>query len=129
MTNDGPYGSLGPNDIDEIRARRPSPEMRASGDFDVMTDKMLEGLGAFEARDRSEALDRLGFAGQLILPSFMLLPLYRADIEGDDVRFAYRAAEICNRAMADCCSVDPRILLVSYLSLVILSGRRKQLNN
>ena len=117
MIRDGPYGPLGPNDIDEIRARRATPEMRASGDFDVMTDKMLEGLGAFEAGDRSEALDRLGFASQLMFPSFMLLPIYRADIEGDDTDFAYRTAEICNRAMADFCSVDPRMLLVSYLSL------------
>jgi predicted TIM-barrel fold metal-dependent hydrolase len=117
MISDGPHGPLGPNDIDKIRARRPGPEMRASGEFGIMTDKMLDALGAFDAADRPEALDRLGFASQLMFPSFVLLPLHRADIDGDDTDFAYRAAEICNRAMVDFCSVDSRMLCVSYLSL------------
>ena len=117
MVCEGPEGPLEPGYIDKIRASRANPEWRARKKDNVMNDRMFEALGSFVAEDRPEALDYLGFASQLIFPSFNMLPLYQADIVGEDIDYVYRMAEISNRALADFCSVDRRLLATGYLSL------------
>jgi predicted TIM-barrel fold metal-dependent hydrolase len=108
---------LEPGYFDKILARREDPVLRASDDAEFMNRKLYDALGAFASDHRAEAMDQLGFASQLMFPSFLLVPLYEADIQGDDVDYAYRLAEVNNRAMADFCSADPRLLSASYLSL------------
>lgn len=103
--------------FEKILARRTDPALRASDDAEFMNRKLYDALGAFTADHRAEAMDHLGFASQLMFPSFLLIPLYEADILGKDVDYAYRLAEVSNRAMADFCSADPRLLSSSYLSL------------
>jgi uncharacterized protein len=108
---------LRPSYFEKILARRNDPVLRVSDDEEFMSRKLYDALGAFAADDRCEAMDQLGFASQLIFPSFLLIPLYEADILGKDVDYAYDLAELNNRAMADFCSVDARLLSASYLSL------------
>jgi predicted TIM-barrel fold metal-dependent hydrolase len=108
---------LRPSYFEKILARRNDPVLRVSDDEEIMSRKLYDALGAFAADDRGEAMDQLGFASQLMFPSFLLIPLYEADILGKDVGYAYDLAELNNRAMADFCSVDPRLLTASYLSL------------
>ncbi len=108
---------LKPSYFEKVIARRVDSALRDSDDANFMSRKLYDALGAFVAEDRGEAMDQLGFASQLMFPSFLLIPLYEADILGDDVDYAYRLAELNNRAMADFCSADPRLLSASYLSL------------
>jgi uncharacterized protein len=69
--------------------------------------------GAFEPRERAKALDDLGFGRQLVFSTFSATQyLAHADL---DVRYGGIRAH--NRAMAEFCKVDPRLIAVGQLSL------------
>lgn len=70
-------------------------------------------LGAMDARERSRALDLLGFASQLVFPTFGLTQF--AFSKDPDV--LYGGTTALNRGMVDFCSGDPRLLPVGFLSL------------
>jgi predicted TIM-barrel fold metal-dependent hydrolase len=73
-------------------------------------------LGACVREERSRALDLLGFSSQLVFGAFLHSRLLDAEHEGD-VRFAYGLARAHNRALADFCAVDRRLLPVAYVPL------------
>lgn len=75
--------------------------------------KNYEAVGAFNAAERTRALDELGFQAQWVFGSFSPAQVFW--IEDLDVRYA--ACRAHNRAMADFCSDDPRLLPVALLSL------------
>jgi hypothetical protein len=67
-------------------------------------------LGAFNAAERAQALDLLGFARQLVFATFsesLAFSLERA------IEERYAAARAHNRAMADFCGKDPRLMGVA----------------
>ncbi len=75
--------------------------------------KNYEAVGAFNAAERSRALDELGFQAQWVFGSFSPAQVFW--IEDLDVRYA--ACRAHNRAMAEFCGDDPRLLPVALLSL------------
>ncbi|HXQ16426.1 MAG TPA: amidohydrolase family protein [Caulobacteraceae bacterium] len=85
-------------------------------------EKVIEGLiggpkgrfayGANDPRERTRALDELGFASQLVFPTSALRP-FRTSHDPDVVYAGSRAA---NRAMAAFCQ-DKRLLGVAYVPL------------
>ena len=56
-------------DISKARARQADPEFRAGAAVEVMLRKNYIAPGAWDPADRSQALDDLGFASQLVFPS------------------------------------------------------------
>jgi predicted TIM-barrel fold metal-dependent hydrolase len=81
-----------------------------------MLRKNWSALGSFAREDRPRALDLLGFSSQLVFNTF--LNPYLLDAErGPDLDFAYGLARAHNRAMADFCGVDRRLLAVGYVPL------------
>ena len=75
--------------------------------------KGYHALGAFNAAERSRALDLLGFDAQLVFGSFALACfLHHPDL---DVR--YGGCRAYNRAIASFCADDPRLLAVAVVSL------------
>lgn len=88
-------------------------EMRALGDDLIAGPKGYLALGAFNRAERSQALDQLGFARQLVFATFSPLQTFH----GDDLALKYGAAAAHNRAMADFCADDPRLLGVATLPL------------
>ena len=75
--------------------------------------KNYEALGAFNSRERSQALDLLGFHAQWVFSTFspdQILP-------AKDVEARYGACRAHNRAIAAFCADDPRLLPVAFLSL------------
>jgi predicted TIM-barrel fold metal-dependent hydrolase len=82
-----------------------------------MTRKNWKAIGSFLAEDRPRALDLLGFASQLVFNTFANSALQQAE-HGRDVDYAYGLARAHNRAMADFCSADRRLLAVGYVPLV-----------
>ena len=89
-------------------------ELLALGDKLIGGPKGYMALGAFNAAERAQALDLLGFARQLVFATFsegLAFSLERAIDE------RYAAARAHNRAMADFCGKDQRLMGVALLPL------------
>ncbi len=102
--------------IDELRRHHRDPEYRARDEAEIMLRKNWKATGSFIKEDRPRALDLLGFSSQLLFNTFTNKPLLAAE-HGDDVDYAYGLARAHNRAMADFCSVDRRLLATGYVPL------------
>jgi predicted TIM-barrel fold metal-dependent hydrolase len=102
--------------IDELSRRHRDPEYRAKDADEIMLRKNWRATGSFLKEDRPRALDLLGFASQLVFNTFLNKYLLRAE-HGDDLDFGYGIARAHNRAMADFCAVDARLLAVGYVPL------------
>lgn len=70
--------------------------------------------GAFEPAERSKALDDLGFGRQLVFSTFSASQY----LAHDDLDVRYGGIRAHNRAMAEFCKADPRLIAVGQLSLV-----------
>jgi predicted TIM-barrel fold metal-dependent hydrolase len=70
--------------------------------------------GAFDGAERSRALNDLGFAGQLVFSTFAAGQYLRHE----DPAVVYGGVRAHNRAIAEFCSHDPRLIAVGQLSLV-----------
>ncbi len=102
--------------IDKLRARRLDPADRPKAEAELMLRKNWSAMGSFIREDRPRALDLLGFASQLVFNTF--LNKYLVDVEHkQDPAFVYGLARAHNRAMAEFCAVDGRLLAVGYVPL------------
>lgn len=88
-------------------------EVVAELERNVMGAKGYRALGAFNPDERSRALDLLGFTAQLMFATFSpQVFLWSSDL---DVR--YGGCRAHNRAIAEFCAADPRMLPVGLVSL------------
>lgn len=78
----------------------------------VMADKGWSALGAFDPAERSRALDLLGFHKQLVFSTFAA-----SQYAGDDLELLYGGTTAHNRAIADFCSGDDRLIAVASVPL------------
>lgn len=106
--------------MNEERARHEDAAYRAAAGEAILLKKNYEALGAFRREDRPAALDRLGFASQLVFTTFCL-GNFGLD-QSDDMELCYGAADAHNRMMTDFCSVDRRLLAVAYVPLEDFQG-------
>ncbi len=79
----------------------------------IAGSKGWQAPGAFDARERSRALDDLGFSRQLVFSTFAAGQYLRHD----DMEVRYGGLRAHNRAIAEFCSDDPRLIAVGQLSL------------
>jgi predicted TIM-barrel fold metal-dependent hydrolase len=89
-------------------------ELLALGDKLIGGPKGYMALGAFNAVERAQALDLLGFARQLVFATFsesLAFSLERT------IEERYAAARAHNRAMAEFCGKDQRLMGVALLPL------------
>jgi predicted TIM-barrel fold metal-dependent hydrolase len=70
--------------------------------------------GAFDPAERSRALDDLGFSGQLVFSTFAAGQYLRHD----DPAVRYGGVRAHNRAIAEFCGGDPRLIAVGQVSLL-----------
>jgi predicted TIM-barrel fold metal-dependent hydrolase len=111
-------GALAVLDPASAAAGRHAPakvaELVALGDRLIAGPKGHAALGAFNAEERTLALDLFGFQHQLVFPSFSAGPAFdpRRPVEA-----RYAAAHVHNRAMADFCARDGRLYGVALLPL------------
>ena len=111
----GPLANL----VDEARDRRGHTpdkvaEMVALGDTLIAGPKGYAALGAFNAGERSKALDLLGFGKQLVFPTFSAGLTFSTQRSIED---RYATARAHNRAMAEFTQADPRMHGVALLPL------------
>jgi predicted TIM-barrel fold metal-dependent hydrolase len=102
--------------IDEALRLHRDPSYRAADAEQIMLRKNWRASGSLVKEDRPRALDLLGFASQLVFNTFANKQLQRVE-HGGDLDLAYGMARAHNRAMADFCSVDRRLLAVGYVPL------------
>ena len=94
------------------KARSEDSEARAQAEERVMLDKGWMAMGGWDSAERSRVLDLLGFDAQLVFGTFGTL-LYK----GRDSLDLYVGTSAFNRAMADFCADDPRLLAVANIPL------------
>ncbi len=91
-------------------------EMRNMGDTLIAQVKEIQALGAFDAADRSEATDMLGFARQLVFATHSVrLPFHGSS--KTDPKLRYAATRAHNRHMFDFCANDERLMGVAVVPL------------
>lgn len=112
----GATGGAGAS-IDEARRLHGDRAYHAENEAELMNRKNWFATGSFIKEDRPKALDLLGFRSQLVFNTFWSGYLNRLE-HGDDADLAYGAARAHNRAMAEFCAVDRRLLSVLYVPLM-----------
>ena len=107
------------NLVDEAERRRAHDpaqirELLALGDQLISGPKGYMALGAFNRDERTQALDILGFAKQLVFATFSEGIAFNERLP---INQRYGAARAHNRAMAEFCAADPRLMGVALLPL------------
>jgi predicted TIM-barrel fold metal-dependent hydrolase len=106
----GGAGALASDAIAQAEARRGDQEAAQQLEDALLTSKGWHGLGAFDAGERSRALDLLGFDAQLVFSTFA-----PTQFAGDDLELLYGGTRAHNRAMVDFCAHDARLLAVGFV--------------
>lgn len=88
----------------------------ALGDKLIEASKEIQALGAFNAADRTKALDLLGFEKQLLFATHSVAMPFSASSKLEP-RLRYGAARAHNRHMAEFCQADDRLLGVAVIPL------------
>ncbi len=100
--------------IDKAKERKTDPEKRDEARSNVIAGhKGWAGYGAFDAEERVDALNCLGFGSQLVFPTFGLGLIRRAKDEDS----LYKAAYALNKAQADFCAADDRLVFIAFIPL------------
>ncbi len=105
----GGAGALAEAAIADAQRRGEDPDARLD-DADLLGRKGWHAAGAFDATERSRVLDQLGFDAQLVFSTFA-----PTQYLGDDVDLVFGGTRAHNRAMADFCSQDARLLAVAFV--------------
>jgi predicted TIM-barrel fold metal-dependent hydrolase len=101
--------------INDQVARVNDPARTAEIDHDVVAGpKGWQAYGAFDSGERRRALDDLGFAKQLVFSTFSATQY----LSSGDMDVLYGGVRAHNRAMAEFCQSDPRLIAVGQVSLV-----------
>ena len=99
--------------MEKAEERRVDPAKAAVAEERLWIDKGWSAMGAFDAEERSRVLDLMGYQGQLVFATFASAHVHRAAIR----TALYAGSSAQNRALADFCSSDDRMLAVGYVPL------------
>lgn len=94
-------------------ARQSDLEEASRAKEHLLEVKGWRALGAFDPAERSEVLDLLGVAGQLVFATFS-----GARYLGRDPERLYAGSSAQNRALVEFCRHDPRLHAVAFVPLV-----------
>jgi predicted TIM-barrel fold metal-dependent hydrolase len=106
----GGAGRLAERAVADAETRRGDPAAARLLEENVMGPKGWGALGAFDPAERSRALDLLGFERQLVFSTFAATQF----LGGDD-ELLWGGTRAHNRAMADFCAADPRLVAVGFV--------------
>lgn len=100
----------------ELQDVHASEAYRTKALENVMLQKQLSAFGAFNVPDRTIALDRMGFASQLVINTFSNQALQQAE-EAGDLELVREMSRAHNRGIVDFCAADKRLLPAGYVPL------------
>jgi predicted TIM-barrel fold metal-dependent hydrolase len=116
----GSGGKMVEKAIAHAADRHNDPNAAADAEANLMLRKGWEALGAFDPDERRHALDLLGFRRQLVFTTFAITHFWG---EFEQVRATpevlYGGTRAHNRAIADFCRGDKRLLGVGFVPLDI----------
>jgi uncharacterized protein len=98
---------------ERVGIRRDDAARRAEAEERLLLDKGWSAMGAFDAAERSHVVDLLGVEAQLVFAT-----VATALFMGKDVDLLYAGSAAHNRALADFCKDDARLLPVAFIPLV-----------
>ena len=105
----GKAGALAEQAVDEAAERSTAGPVPLDDDpLTLLRSKGWGAVGAFDSAERSHVLDSLGFAAQLVFPTFAA-----TQFAGNDLDMLYAGSDTLNRAMAAFCADDARMLAVA----------------
>ena len=104
----GAAGKAAAKAVEAAAARKGDPAAVEALEQNVMGPKGWGALGAFDPAERSRALDLLGFDKQLVFATFAA-----TQFMGRDPDLVHGGSRALNRAMADFCSDDERLIGVA----------------
>ncbi len=108
----GGAGALADQAVADADARKAGTVTLDAIEQGLMTRKGWSAFGAFDPDERSRALDLLGFDKQLVFSTFA--PTQFLD---DDQDLLYGGTRAHNRAMAEFCANDERLIAVGFVPL------------
>jgi uncharacterized protein len=106
----GAAGALADRAVADATERRGDAAKARALEDALMQAKGWSALGAFDPVERSRALDLLGFRKQLVFSTFA-----PTQFLGDDPELLYGGARAHNRAMAEFCAHDERLVAVGFV--------------
>ena len=106
----GGAGALAAESVRAAETRRGDPQAARALEDNLMGAKGWAALGAFDSAERSRALDLLGVHKQLVFSTFAATQFI-----GDDLDLLYGGARAHNRAMAEFCAHDRRLIAVAFV--------------
>jgi predicted TIM-barrel fold metal-dependent hydrolase len=106
----GGAGALAAQAVRQAERRRGDGDAARALEANVLGAKGWDALGAFDPAERSRALDLLGFGSQLVFSTFAA-----TQFASDDPDVLYGGTRAHNRAMADFCSGDDRLVAVGFV--------------
>jgi predicted TIM-barrel fold metal-dependent hydrolase len=108
----GGAGAIADEAVREADARKTAGVGLDAIEEQLLTRKGWRAYGAFDPVERSHALDLLGFDKQLVFSTFA--PTQFLD---DDPDLLYGGTRAHNRAMAEFCAADERLIAVGFVPL------------
>jgi uncharacterized protein len=125
----GSGGKMVEKAVAHAEDRRRDPSAVADAEQNLMVRKGWEALGAFDPDERRRALDLLGFHSQLVFTTFAITHFWG---EFEQVRSTpevlYGGTRAHNRAIADFCRGDKRLLAVGFVPLDIPELAEKEID-
>jgi len=109
----GRAGTFAEQAVDDAETRRGDEAAARALEEQLLTAKGWSALGAFDPAERSRALDLLGFSSQLVFSTFAAL-----QFTGDDLDLTMGGSRALNRAMADFCRDDDRLVAVGQVQWI-----------
>ena len=104
----GGAGALADEAVAAAASRRDDQQRALEAETRLMEAKGWSGLGAFDPAERSRALDLLGFDSQLVFSTFAA-----GQFAGAETDVVLGGLQAHNRAMADFCADDSRLVAVA----------------
>jgi predicted TIM-barrel fold metal-dependent hydrolase len=113
-------GGIAKSVFDKAEQRRNNPDAMKSAEEAVMTAKAWWALGSSDASERSRVLDVLGLDAQLVFSTLSLTQVVGSNLgqlcgRGIDLDLLYGGCRAHNRALADFCSRDERLIAVGFV--------------
>jgi predicted TIM-barrel fold metal-dependent hydrolase len=108
----GGAGALADQAVRQADERKAGAIALDSIEDNLLTRKGWHAYGAFDPTERSHALDLLGFDKQLVFSTFA-----PDQFVGDDPELLYGGTRAHNRAMAEFCADDDRLIAVGFVPL------------
>ena len=106
----GGAGALAAEAVDAATKRKGDANAAKQLESELLTKKGWHALGAFDPGERSRALDLLGFESQLVFSTFATTQFI-----GGDVQLLVGGTRAHNRAIAEFCADDPRLVAVGQV--------------